>query len=243
MGFGFFPLILILILITGCGEDISQLLPQDKLQIVKIEAGSEELDPGNTTTLKAVIEYSANEELLRYKWSAASGQISSQGKTAVYIAPKNSGTDTVTLTITDGILTEKRSIPIVIRPTVSHELLIGARIHWPALLENDLLKFNVKVAQIFNPKIKLLYDVQKDKEKFNAFLSIQVDKKTILVDEGVGDDLPGGRSVGEVDVSDIIKSQGLYVLSLYIKPGNRSKEGWILNSAKLTGAEGTSNLQ
>lgn len=237
-----FGLLFSVLLITGCGEDIGQVGPQDKLKIVKIE-GLEELDPGSTTTLKAAVEYSGDERFLRYKWSASNGQISSQGQTAVYIAPPNPGTDTVTLTVTDGILTEKKSTSIVIRPTVSHELLIGAKIHWPAVAENDVLKFNVKVEQIFSPKIKLRYEIQKDKDRFNAFLSLEVNKKIVLADKGVGDDLPGGRSLGEVDVSNIVKAPGGYLFAFYIKPGNRIKDGWILNSAKLIGVEGTSDLQ
>jgi len=240
-----FPILVILSLVViGCGEDIN--LPMETLKVKDIIASQSTIGPGDTATIEAIIDYTGDKTVLMYTWDASSGFIQGTGSKVTYRAPETSGNYSISLTVTDGAISSGKTIGIIVsQQSTAYSLILDKGTYWPASEAKDKLAYDVKVNKISGGRILLHYDITQDKDDFDAFFSIEINNKIIQPEMAIGNEQPSTakRTIRDVDVSDVIKATGRYMIVLYIRPGNRAQEGWLLNEAKLVGAEGTSDPQ
>ena len=233
---------LMMVIIVGCGEDFS-LFPET-LDIEGLKVGQSSIGTGETTTIEAVVSYSGDETSLIYEWSADAGTIGG-GATATYIAPGTAGAYFVTLAVSDGAISDEKTVQINVGQQAVGSLILDVSTHWPAIEHKDALTYKVNVQSITGGNVSLYYDITQDKDPFDAFLSIQINQITILPEMAIGAEQPSTakRTDGEINVSHIINSIGWYDITFYIRPGDNVIDGWLMNEAKLTGVQGTSDPQ
>jgi len=226
--------------IISCGDD-EQLFgpPKEYLEIKGLKSNQTELEYGETTTITAVIEYSGDELFLSYQWSSTFGSIAGSGKSAVYIALDEPGTQTITLTVTDGEVIAQEKVNITVKPP-EHQLIIGENTHWQAVSLNNVLRYDVEVDEIFREKVELRYDIIQDTDESGAWLSIAIDGKPVLEDKTIGVPFTQKRIIERIDVSDVISAPGQYTIEFSLRLTNLVKQGWLLNAANIIGVEGTS---
>ena len=233
---------LILVIIVGCGEDFS-LFPET-LDIENLKVGQSSIGTEQTTTIEALVSYSGDETALMYEWSADAGTVGG-GATATYIAPGTSGAYFVTLVVSDGAISDEKTVQINVGQQAAGSLILDVSTHWPAMNHKDALTYKVNVQSITGGKVSLYYDITQDRDEFDAFLSIQIGQTTVLPEMAIGAEQPSTakRTDGEINVSHIINSTGWYDITFYIRPGDNVIDGWLMNEAKLTGVQGTSDPQ
>ncbi|MBM3210851.1 hypothetical protein FJZ33_01440 [Candidatus Poribacteria bacterium] len=238
----FILFLLTLVIISGCGDDISNIFTET-LKITNIKVTPPIVNIGETAVLEATIDYSGDKTVLMYTWKASAGTIGKSGNRVTYIAPNKPGNYTIELMVTDGVISDGEIIEIAVTQQAVPSITMEISTHWPSTDQKDKLAYNVNVKSIVTGRIILHYDITQDQDKFDVFLSIQIGQKTVLEAKAIGAEQPSTakRTVGDIDVSSAINVPGRYVITFYITPGNRAKNGWLLNEAKLIGVEGTSD--
>jgi hypothetical protein len=232
-----------LVVIFGCGEDFPILT--ETLEISNLEAVQSSVGVGETTTVEASVDYSGDETVLMYTWTADAGIISGTGSRATYIAPGNPGTYSIDVTVTDGVISAGKTVDISVGEQAVDSLILDRDTHWPATAHKDKLAYDVRIKSITSGRVLLHYDITQDQDEFDAFLSIQIGQRTILEETAIGAEQPSTakRTIDDIDVSNVITSPGRYMITFYIRPGDRVQNGWLMNEAKITGVQGTSDPQ
>jgi len=235
-----FILLITFALFISCGDD-GQLYspPKEYLEIEELKSNQTEIEYGETTTITAVVEYSGDESFLSYQWSVTAGNISGHGDSATYIAPDEPGTQTITITVTDEVVITQATVNIVIKPP-AHQLIIGENTYWQATSLNDVLQYDVKVDRILRDKVELRYDITQNKEEAGAWLSITINGDFVLRDKKIGLPATPKQTIERIDVSNVIKTPGLYTVEFSLSLPNLVKQAWLLNAANIIGVEGTS---
>ncbi len=239
-----FTVIISILIIAGCGEDEILYSPvKETLQITTLDSSQTELFPGETMTINSTIEYSGKESLLSYTWQVTGGSIANNGKSAVYIAPDESGEYTITLMVTDDIVDDQKSITVFVK-AAPHTLIIDSNTHWPATTLKNVLQYDIQVDSVFDNWVELKYDIIQDQAQADAFLSISINDVVVNdVDEKpIGGFIPSTdkRTIEKSDVSNLIRAPGQYTVTFTLKLASRVERGWLLNEAKLFGVEGIS---
>jgi hypothetical protein len=234
---------LALALVLGCGEDFP--LFTETLDIEDVDVRQSYIAVGGTTTIEASVFYSGDDTVLMYEWTADAGTIGGNGSTATYIAPGTPGTYSITLLVSDGAISDDRTVQIKVGQEAVDSLVLEVDAHWPATSHKDELKYKVNVESVTTGKVSLHYRITQDRDEFDAFLSIQIGQTTVLQETAIGAEQPSTAktTVDEMDVSHIINSPGWYTITFYIRPGDRVANGWLMNEAKLTGVRGTADPQ
>lgn len=236
-------LILILMAIVGCSEDIP-FFPKETLKVEEVVAIEPTLEVSDTTTLEAIVDYSGDRTVLMYTWTVSSGNIQGSGSKVTYKAPNTPGTYLVSVTVTDGTISASGTIEIVVTErSTSSVLIIDRDTYFPAEATKDKLAYDVKVTKISTKKVTLHYDITQKNDKFDAFLSIEINNKVVQKEMAIGNEQPSTaeRTIRDIDVSSVITAPGKYMVVFYIRPGDRARNGWLLNEAKLIGVEGSSD--
>ncbi len=234
---------LALAVIIGCGEDLS--IFSETLEIDEIKLGQSSIGTGETTTMEATVYYSGDETALEYDWTVDGGEISGSGSSAVYRAPNTPGTYEIKITVTDGDVSSEEKITISVGQQSVESVILGVSTHWSADELEGKLVYSVYIERVVSGRVTLHYKITQDRDASDAYLRIQIDQQTVLPSTAIGGQLPSTAKVTtrDLDVSGIISSPGRYIITFYIKPANRTNNGWLLNEAKLTGVQGTSDPQ
>lgn len=234
---------LLLVLFFGCGEDFPILT--ETLDITDLKATQSSIGVGETTTIEALVDYSGDETVLMYTWTADAGSIQGSDSRATYIAPGNQGTYVISLRVSDGVISDERTVEISVGKQSVESMTLDLDTHWPAVANKDKLAYSVNIKNVVSEKVLIYYDITQDQAKFDAFLSIQIDGVTVLEETAIGAEQPSTakRTVDEVDVSHIITGPGRYTIVFYIRPGDDVENGWLMNEAKIIGVQGTSDPQ
>lgn len=234
-----FPLIALALVLIGCGDPENPINPtQHTLEINELSITSQTLEAGDTATITATVNYSGLEADLIYTWKATSGKISGDTASVTYLAPDTPGTYTITLEATDGFVVDQKSITVEV--TATHSLSVGSNTYWEGKDFTQTLKYQVNVTQIFRP-VKLRYEILQDQAQTGAFLSIRVNDTQLVDEAAIGSVQPAERPLiqGEVDASAVITAPGQYEVAFTLVVVKIVEHGWLLQSAKLVGAEGT----
>lgn len=235
--------LLALVVIFGCGEDFPILT--ETLEITDLKIAQSSIGAGETTTVSASVDYSGDETVLMYRWTTEAGAITGSGNRATYIAPGNPGTYYIDLTVSDGVISAGETVAVEVGQQSVESLVLDRDTHWPAVDRKDKLAYNVNIKRVAGAKVSIYYDITQDQDEFDAFLSIQIDQKTVLQEIAIGAEQPSTakRTTGEVDVSSVITGPGRYMINFYMRPGDRVENGWLMNEAKIIGVQGTSDPQ
>ena len=234
---------LALVVIFGCGEDFPILT--ESLEINELKATQSSIGAGETTTIQASVDYTGDKTVLIYKWTASAGTVQGSDSKATYIAPGNPGTYSISLRVTDGVVSRERTVAITVSQQSTESLILDRNTHWPAVAHKDKLAYNVNVKSVVSGRVLLHYDITQDQDEFDAFLSIQIGQRTVLPEMAIGGELPSTakRTTDDIDVSSVITGPGRYMVTFYIEPGDRVENGWLMNEAKIIGVQGTSDPQ
>jgi hypothetical protein len=234
-----------IIFIIGCGSDIPTNISNETLNVREIKATQSSIGTGETTTIAASVDYSGDTTVLMYTWTTTGGKVRGSGNRITYESPNTPGLYSVSVKVTDGSISSGNTIEIVVtQQSNTPTIIIDSDTHWPS--ENkSKLAYDVNITKIASGKVLLRFEITQDNDIFDAFLSIQIDQQTVLPEMAIGNEQPstGKVTTRDVDVSGVIKSPGRYVIALYMRPGNRAQNGWLLNEAKLIGVEGSSDPQ
>ncbi len=230
---------LVLALIVGCGEDPSALL--ETLEINNIEVSRSFIGAGDTTSVEAFVSYSGDETVLLYEWSADAGTIGGSGSRANYIAPDSPGIYFITLRVNDGAVSDEQMVQIDVGQEAVESLILGLGTHWPATNQKDKLSYRVNVTSIVGTRTLIQYDITQDRDEFDAFLSIEIGQSPVLPETAIGAEQPSTakRTIDQVDVSHIMNTPGVHIVTFYIRPGDRVPNGWLMNEAKIIGVQGS----
>ena len=240
-----FLLLFAIIFIAGCGEDIP-ILSNETLSVKELKATQSSVGVGDTTTINASVDYTGDATVLMYTWTATGGKIRGTGNTVTYEASSTPGTYTISVKVTDGAISSGDSIEIVVtQQSNTPTIILDSDTYWLAENVKDKLAYDVNVTKVASGKVLLHFEITQENDNFDAFLSIQIGQQTVLPEMAIGNEQPstGKVTIRDVDVSGAIKAPGRYVVTLYIRPGNRAQNGWLLNEAKLIGVEGSSDPQ
>ena len=240
-------ILLAITIIVGCGSDFPTIVSNETLNVRELKATQSSVGLGDTTTIEALVDYTGDVTVLMYTWTATGGKIRGTGNRVTYEASNTPGNYTISVKVTDGAISSGNTIEITVtQQSITPTIILDRDTHWPSENEKDKLSYDVKVTRIASGKVLLHFEITQDSDKFDAFLSIQIDQKTVLAEMAIGNEQPstGKVTTRDVDVSGAIKSPGRYMVTLYIRtPGNRVQNGWLLNEAKLIGVEGSSDPQ
>jgi len=241
----YFLVLLTIIFIVGCGSDIPTTISNETLKVNGLNATQSSIGIGETTTIEASVDYSGDTTVLMYTWTATGGKVVGNSNRVTYEAPNTPGTYSISVKVTDGAISSGDTIDIVVQQTNNPSIILDLNTHWPAENLKDKLAYDVNVTKVVSGKVLLHFEITQDNDNFDAFLSIQIDQQTVLPEMAIGNEQPstGKVTTRDVDVSGAIKAPGRYVVALYMRPGNRVQNGWLLNEAKLTGVEGSSDPQ
>lgn len=218
----------------------------ETLNIADLKTTQQTVGVGDTTTVEATVIYSGDMTVLMYTWSTTSGTIRGTTNKVTYEAPTTPGVYSISVKVTDGSVSSGRTIEIRVTQfpsTVS--LILDRDTHFPSENAKDKLAYDVNITKLSGEKLMLHFEITQDSDKFDAFLSIEIDGNIVLPEMAIGNEQPstGKVTVRDIDVSNAIKSPGRYMITFYMRPGNRAQNGWLLNEAKLIGAEGSSDPQ
>jgi len=215
----------------------------ETLKLSDIIFSSPTVIAGDTTTIEAMSEYSGDGTALTHVWTTNAGAIQGTGSKATYRAPEKAGTYSINVRATDGAVSSERTAEIDVEQQDATEssVLLGSNAYFPAQALKDQLSYNLKVTRIPGTKVILHFDVTQDKDKFDSFFSIEIGDKAILQDMAIGNEQPstGIRTIRDIDVTDVITSPGQYIITFYIRPGDRAEKGWLMNEARVMGIEGS----
>jgi WD40 repeat protein len=197
---------------------------------------------GDTTTIEALSIYSGDGTALKHLWTTNAGAIQGSGSKATYRAPEKAGTYSINVRATDGAISSERTAEISVEQGTSESSIpLANNAHWPAQALKDKLSYNINVTRIPGTKVILHFDITQDNDKFDSFLSIEIGQKVILQDMAVGNEQPstGVRTMRDIDITDVIKEPGTYIVTFYMRPGDRMEKGWLMNEARIIGVEGS----
>lgn len=234
--------LLLVAIMIGCGEDIPVTF--EKLEVSDLKAREQVVGVGDTTTIEATVFYTGDPLVLMYTWSATGGAIRGKGNIVTYQAPNTPGVYSISVKVTDGQISSGRTIELrVTQNPTTVSLIIDQNTHFPAENIKDKLSYDVKVTKLSGEKLMLHFEITQDKDQFDAFLSIEINGKLVLPEMAIGNEVPSTAKVTirDIDVSNVIKTLGRYTITFYIRPGDRVQNGWLLNEARLIGAEGSSD--
>lgn len=229
---------LILAVIVGCGDDFS-LLPET-LEIGNIEISQSSIGIGETTVLEAFVSYSGDETVLIYDWSADAGTVGGADTRATYIAPGTAGAYFITLMVSDGAVSDEKTVQIDVGGLGADSLILDFDTHWPATEQRDKLSYRVNVTSVTGARTLIQYDITQDMDEFDASLTIEIGQSPVLSEKAIGAEQPSTakRTIDQVDVSHIVNTPGVHIITFYIRPGDRVQNGWLLNEARLIGVQG-----
>jgi len=222
-------------LLVGCGGDVLFSPPQEVIEIVGIIPEREQIYPGDVIGIRAQVEYTGSSRLT-YRWSASGGAISPTGREVTYIAPDEPGEYEISLVVEGESAVDHATITITVIPPPQHRVPIAEGLYFPHDLLEGILKFKVRVDELFGP-VRLRYHVIQVNDQFDSILSIHIDGKK-LISEPIGQAFSGGEAKGALDLTDIVRAPGIYLFRFSIKPANRVEKGWMLKEAVLENAEG-----
>jgi hypothetical protein len=235
---------LALVIIAGCGEDLP--IFTETLAVNSLTAAQSSIGVGETTTIDASVDYSGDETILLYTWTADAGQIHGSDSSATYIAPGTPGTYTISLRVTDGVVIDERTIGITVSQHSIESLILDIDTYWPAAAKKDKLAYSVNIKSVVSEKVLLHYDITQDQTPFDAFLSIEIGQTVVLPEMAIGAEQPSTdkRTIDDIDVTSVITGPGRYTVTFYIlSPGDITVNGWLMNEAKIIGVTGTSDPQ
>jgi hypothetical protein len=232
-------------ILIGCGADIPNF-STESLDVTGLKTSQNPIGIGDTATIEASIVYSGDMTVLMYTWSVTGGKIRGSSNAVVYEAPTTEGVYTISVKVTDGTISSSKTIEIrVTQQSATPSLILDQNTYWSSEALKDKLSYDVNITKIATGKVLLHFEITQDKDEFDTFLSIVVGNQVVLPKMAIGAQLPstGKVTVRDIDVSKIINASGRYMINLYIEPGNRAQDGWLLNEAKLVGVEGSSDPQ
>ncbi len=214
----------------------------ETLKLNDLKFASPNVLTGDTTTVEAMSIYSGDETALKHLWTTNAGVIQGTGNKAIYRAPERPGIYSVNVRATDGAISSERTAEInVEQGKPESSILISSNTYWPGKDFKDKLSYNVKVIRIPESKVVLHFDITQDKDKFDSFLTIEIDGRVILQDMAIGNEQPstGIRTIKDIDITNIIKEPKNYKINFYMRPGDRTEMGWLMNEARIIGVEGS----
>lgn len=225
-------------LISAC--DTENLLSIDKKMIdLDLESESQTLNIGDTTTIKATVNYSGNSAALVYEWQASGGRIVGDGTSVVYVAPESAGTYTITLEVSDGTVTVRADIRIEVQ--IGHAIVAMPNRYWQGNTFTQTLTYRLNVEELFRDNITLRYEILQDTARAGAFLTITINGTPVIRNRAIGAVQPAEPFLiaDDVDVSRILTAPGNYELSLTLEVVNVMEDAWLLRKLTLIGVEGT----
>ena len=238
--------LIISMILVGCGEDINDLLSPETLDVSSLKTSQTTVGVGDTTTVTASVTYSGDATVLMYTWTATGGKIRGNGSSVVYEAPSTPGVYSISVKVTDGAISSGKTIEIrVTQESATPSLIVDQNTYWSSEAVKDKLAYDVNVTKIDTGKVILHFEITQDQDDFDTFLSIDIDGNVVQPKMAIGAQLPstGKFTARDVDVSNVIQVPGRYMINLYIEPGDRVQNGWLLNELKLAGVEGSSDPQ
>ena len=233
-----FPIICLIGIITAC--DTENLLNSDlEMLEIEVESDSQKLIIGDTTTLKATVDYTGDHSVLIYKWSADAGRILGNGSTIVYVAPQSAGRYTITLEVTDG--NSKKTSAIHIDVEIGKAIILLPNRYWKGNTFTQQLTFKLSVHEIHRENITLRYEILQDSARIGAFLSIAINDTNIIQDNLIGTVQPDEpvTVIDDIDVSHIITDTGIYEIKMTLDVIDVMDNAWLLKKLILIGLDGT----
>lgn len=225
-------------LISAC--DTENLLSIDKKMIdLDLESEFQTLNIGDTTTIKATVNYSGNSAALVYEWQASGGRIVGDGTSVVYVAPESAGTYTITLEVSDGTVTVQADIRIEVQ--IGHAIVAMPNRYWQGNTFTQTLTYRLSVEELFRDNITLRYEILQDTARAGAFLTITINGTPVIRNRAIGAVQPAEPFLiaDDVDVSRILTAPGNYEISLSLEVVNVMEDAWLLRKLTLIGVEGT----
>lgn len=225
-------------LISACDTNNLLSLDAETLEI-DLQSDTQTLNIGDTTTITATVNYSGDASVLDFEWRASNGRIVGSGNSVVFVAPESAGTNTITLEVTDGNVTESADIRIEVG--IGHAIIANLNRYWQGNNFTQTLSFSLKVDEIFRENIRLRYEIIQDTARAGAFLSININDISVVQDRSIGVVQPNEpQMIGdEVDVSSVITAPGNYELTLTLEIVNVMEDAWLLRNLTIIGVEGT----
>ena len=239
-------LLIISMILIGCGQDINNILSPETLDVTDLKTSQTTIGVGDTMTVEASVIYSGDTTVLMFTWSATGGKVRGSGSTVVYEAPSAPGSYSISVKVTDGAISSGKTITIrVTQESATPSIIIDQDTYWSSEAVRDKLAYDAKITKIATGKVILHFEITQDKDDFDAQLGIEIDGKVVLPGMFIGAEQPstGKVTIRDIDVSKVINAPGRYMINLYIEPGNRAQNGWLLNELKLVGVEGSSDPQ
>ncbi len=232
-----FFLLSVMCLISACETDNLLNIDAETLEIA-LKADTQMLNIGDTTTIIATV-YSGDASALDFIWKVSNGRIVGDGNSVVYVAPESAGTNTITLEVTDGNVSDRQDIRIEVG--IGHAIIATPNRYWQGNTFTQTLSFSLKVDEIFRENIKLRYEILQDTARAGAFLSITINSISVVQDRTIGAVQPNEpQMIGdEIDVSSVITAPGNYELSLTLEIVNVMEDAWLLRKLTIIGVEGT----
>lgn len=233
-----FPLVFLIGIVLAC--DSENLLNSDfEMLEIEVESDSQKLIIGDTTTLKATVDYSGDPSVLIYKWSANDGRILGNGSSIVYVAPQSAGRYIITLEVTDGNTKKTSSVHIDVE--IGNAIILLPNRYWKGNTFTQELTFRLSVQEIHRENVTLRYEILQDSAKIGAFLSIAINDTNILQDNLIGTVQPDEPMIviDDIDVSHIITDTGLYEIKMTLDVVDVMENAWLLKKLILIGLDGT----
>ncbi|MBD3180966.1 hypothetical protein GF312_01670 [Candidatus Poribacteria bacterium] len=235
--------LLAMVIIVGCGEDLPIFV--ETLDIISLDASQSSMSTGGTATIQALVDYTGDETVLLYKWSATGGTIQGDDNRATYIAPDSPGVYSINLRVSDGVISDEKTIEINVSQQDVESIIMDRDTHWPSTSYEDELAYDVNVKSIETGKVFIHYEIVQDMDRNDAFLSIYVNQTVVLDNMAIGGEQPSTDviTIRNLDVSNVITRPGRYMITFVIIPGDRVENGWLMQEARLDGVIGTSDPQ
>lgn len=224
-------------LLSAC--DINDPLNIDAETLnIDLQTESQTINIGDTTSITATVDYTGDPTVLIYEWETNGGRIVGEGSNVVYVAPESAGTYTITLEISDGNVTKRENIRIVV--DIGNAIVSMPNRYWHGNTFTQSLNFRLNVDKLFRDNISLRYEIIQDAARAGAFLSITINGISVVRNRAIGDVHPQDPVLitDNVDVSSIISSPGNYDLTLTIDVVNVMENAWLLNKITVIGVEG-----
>lgn len=236
--FKLFSILCAICLISACDTNGFLNIDTETLEI-DLESEAQTINIGDTTTITATVDYSGDASDLDFEWHASDGRIVGSGNSVVYVAPESAGTNTITLEVTDGNVTERADIRIEVG--IGHAIVAMPDRYWQGNTFTQTLSFRLTVDEIFRENIKLRYEILQDTARAGAFLSININDTSVVQNRSIGAVQPNEpQMIGdEVDVSNVITAPGNYEVSLTLEIVNVMEDAWLLRKLTFIGVEGT----
>lgn len=231
-------LLSVLCFVSACETENLLNLDAETLEI-SLKADTQMLNIGDTTTITATVDYSGDASDLDYIWNVSNGKIAGEGDSVVYVAPDSAGTYTITLEVTDGIVSDRQEIRIEV--DIGHAIIVYPNRYWQGNTFTQTLTFSLKVDEIFRENIKLRYEILQDTARDGVSLSIMINGIPVVKDRTIHAGTPDEPQMtgGEIDVSSVVTVPGSYELTLTLVIVDVMEDAWLLRKLTIIGVEGT----